>query len=196
MKTTYIMLLLLVCFCMPVTAETAAKKVTLKGRVINAVNGNAVIGASIYFPQLTQGTVTNQNGEYIVKDLPAIKTTIQVSYVGHLTIIETIDLHTTSECNFTMHENNAMLKEVVVTGLTGSARADQSPAAVSVVAPRVLQETSSSNIIDAVSHQPGVSQITTGGGISKTVIRGLGYNRMVVSEDGIKHEGQQWSAAS
>ena len=192
MKTTYIMLLLLVCFCMPVTAETAAKKVTLKGRVIDAVDGNAVIGASIYFPQLTQGTITNQNGEYVVKDLPAIKTTIQVSYVGHLTIIETIDLHTTSECNFTMHENNAMLKEVVVTGLTGSARADQSPAPVSVVAPSVLQETSSTNIIDAVSHQPGVSQITTGGGISKPVIRGLGYNRIVTVNDGIRQEGQQW----
>ena len=192
MKTIYIILLSLVCMCMPVTADTAAKKVTLKGRVVDAVDGNAVIGASIYFPELTQGTVTNQNGEYVVKDLPAIRTTIQVSFVGHLTIIETIDLHTTTERNFTMHENNAMLKEVVVTGLTGSARADQSPAPVSVVPPTVLRETSSSNIIDAIAHQPGVSQITTGSGISKPVIRGLGYNRIVTVNDGIRQEGQQW----
>ena len=84
------------------------------------------------------------------------------------------------------------LQEVTVTGLTGSTRANHSPAPISVVAPRVLQETSSTNIIDAVAHQPGVSQITTGSGISKPVIRGLGYNRIVTVNDGIRQEGQQW----
>ena len=192
MKTIYIVLLSLVCLYTPVSAEVSAGKVVLKGRVTDAIDGKPVIGASIYFPQLTQGTVTNEDGEYVVRDLPAIKTTIQVSYVGHLTIIETIDLHVTTERDFVMHENNAMLKEVVVTGLTGSARADHSPAPVSVVAPSVLQETSSTNIIDAVAHQPGVAQITTGGGISKPVIRGLGYNRIVTVNDGIRQEGQQW----
>lgn len=192
MKTTYIMLLLLAYICMPATADTTAKKVTLKGRVTDAIDGKAVIGASIYFPQLTQGTVTNQDGEYVINGLPAIKTTIQVSYVGHQTIIESIDLRVVAERNFTIQENNAMLSEVVVTGLTGSARADQSPAPVSVVSPRELQAVSSTNIIDAVAHQPGVSQITTGGGISKPVIRGLGYNRIVTVNDGIRQEGQQW----
>ena len=84
------------------------------------------------------------------------------------------------------------LNELVVTGLTGSTRADRSPAPISVVAPRVLQATPSTNIIDAVAHQPGVSQITTGGGISKPVIRGLGFNRIVTVTDGIRQEGQQW----
>ncbi|MBQ9231065.1 MAG: TonB-dependent receptor [Prevotella sp.] len=84
------------------------------------------------------------------------------------------------------------LQEVTVTGLTGTTRANHSPAPISVVAPRVLQETSSTNIIDAIAHQPGVSQITTGSGISKPVIRGLGYNRIVTVNDGIRQEGQQW----
>lgn len=50
----------------------------------------------------------------------------------------------------------------------------------------------STNIIDAIAHQPGVSQITTGSGISKPVIRGLGFNRVVVVNDGVRQEGQQW----
>ena len=50
----------------------------------------------------------------------------------------------------------------------------------------------SANIIDALATQPGISQITTGSGISKPVIRGLGYNRVVVVSDGIRQEGQQW----
>ena len=192
MKTISSILLMLVCLCTSALAETTTKKVVLQGCVTDAIDGQPVVGASIYFPQLKQGTVTNANGQYILKDLPAVKTTIQVTYVGHLTIIQTIDLRHTEQCNFVLQENNAMLKEVVVTGLTGSTRADRSPAPISVVGPRTIQATSSTNIIDAVAHQPGVSQITTGGGISKPVIRGLGYNRIVTVNDGIRQEGQQW----
>ena len=84
------------------------------------------------------------------------------------------------------------LQEVVVTGLTGQTRMNQLPAPMLVIHPRLLQETSSTNIIDALAHQPGVSQITTGSGISKPVIRGLGYNRIVTVVDGVRQEGQQW----
>ena len=192
MKTIFTVLLMLVCVCVPASADIITNKVVLRGRVTDAIDGQPVVGASIYFPQLKQGAATDEKGQYIVKGLPAIKTTIQVTYVGHLTIIQTIDLRTTTTCDFVMQENNAMLKEVVVTGLTGSIRADHSPAPISVVPPQELQVVASSNIIDAVAHQPGVSQITTGGGISKPVIRGLGYNRIVTVNDDVRQEGQQW----
>ncbi|MCR5432840.1 MAG: TonB-dependent receptor plug domain-containing protein, partial [Bacteroidaceae bacterium] len=39
---------------------------------------------------------------------------------------------------------------------------------------------------------PGVKAMAIGSGQSKPVIRGLGFNRLAVVEDGIKHEGQQW----
>ena len=91
-----------------------------------------------------------------------------------------------------MTETDVKLNEVVVTGLTGSQKLKQSPAPVSIISPRQLEMQPSTNIIDAIAHQPGVSQVTTGGGISKPVIRGLGYNRVVVVNDGIRQEGQQW----
>jgi iron complex outermembrane receptor protein len=50
----------------------------------------------------------------------------------------------------------------------------------------------STNLIDALSKTPGVSQISTGPAVSKPSIRGLGYNRVVVVNDGIRQEGQQW----
>ena len=84
------------------------------------------------------------------------------------------------------------LHEVVVTGLTGSAHINHIPAPVSVVSQEELLHTTSTNIIDAISRQPGIAQLTTGGGISKPVIRGLGYNRVLVVNDGLRQEGQQW----
>lgn len=86
----------------------------------------------------------------------------------------------------------AHLDEVVVTGVTGSARIREIAAPVSVVSNTALRTHQSTNIIDAISRQPGVSQVTTGSGISKPVIRGLGYNRVLVVNDGVRQEGQQW----
>ena len=84
------------------------------------------------------------------------------------------------------------LNELTVTGVTGDTKLKHATAPVSVVTPQVLRATASTNIIDAIAHQPGVSQLTTGGSISKPIIRGLGYNRVVVMSEGVRQEGQQW----
>lgn len=89
-------------------------------------------------------------------------------------------------------EHEQKLSEVVVTGLTGATALKNTSTPITVVTRRELAQTSATNIIDAVAHQPGMAQITTGGGISKPVIRGLGYNRVVVVNNGIRQEGQQW----
>ena len=84
------------------------------------------------------------------------------------------------------------LNELTVTGVTGDTKLKHATTPVSIVTPQVLRATASTNIIDAISHQPGVSQLTTGGSISKPIIRGLGYNRVVVMSEGVRQEGQQW----
>ena len=84
------------------------------------------------------------------------------------------------------------LNEVTVTGVTGDTKLKHATAPVSIVTPQILKATASTNIIDAIAHQPGVNQLTTGGSISKPIIRGLGYNRVVVMSEGVRQEGQQW----
>ena len=84
------------------------------------------------------------------------------------------------------------LNELTVTGVTGDTKLKHATAPVSIISPQVLRATASTNIIDAIAHQPGVNQLTTGGSISKPIIRGLGYNRVVVMSEGVRQEGQQW----
>ena len=84
------------------------------------------------------------------------------------------------------------LNELTVTGVTGDTKLKNSTAPVSIMSGKELRQTTSTNIIDAIAHQPGVSQITTGSGISKPIIRGLGYNRIIVMNEGVRQEGQQW----
>ena len=84
------------------------------------------------------------------------------------------------------------LDEMVVTGVTGQTKMRDMAAPVSVVTPRELRAATGTNIIDVISRQPGLAQLTTGNGISKPIIRGLGYNRVLVVSDGVRQEGQQW----
>ena len=51
-----------------------------------------------------------------------------------------------------------------------------------------LQQHFSGSLMQTLEGIPGVKAMAIGSGQSKPTIRGLGYNRMVVSEDGIKHE--------
>lgn len=55
-----------------------------------------------------------------------------------------------------------------------------------------MLQTPATNIVDLIARQPGVSQISTGPAVSKPVIRGLGFNRVVTVNDGVRQEGQQW----
>ena len=84
------------------------------------------------------------------------------------------------------------LKEVMVTGAVGDMKMKETPMPIMILQTKELRQLPSTNLIDAIAKQPGVAQITTGGGISKPIIRGLGYNRIVVINDGIRQEGQQW----
>ena len=84
------------------------------------------------------------------------------------------------------------LSEIKVTGVTGKTKIKNSTFPVAVLSGKDLQSASATNIIDAISRQPGVAQITTGNGISKPIIRGLGYNRIITLSDGVRQEGQQW----
>ena len=80
----------------------------------------------------------------------------------------------------------------MVTGAVGDMKMKESPLPITMLHAKELRQLSSTNFIDALAKQPGMAQITTGSGISKPVIRGLGYNRIVVVNDGIRQEGQQW----
>lgn len=186
--------LLLMLVCIGVMAEPLKGGGSLSGKVTDKRSGEALVGVAIFFPGLQTGTVTDVDGKYSIDNLPRRSVEVQVSYIGHKTIVTTIDVDSISRKDFALEESDAQINEVVVTGLTGKSLAKDSPTPISVVSSAMLRSTASSNIIDALSLQPGVSQITTGGGISKPVIRGLGFNRVVVVNDGIRQEGNQWGA--
>lgn len=172
--------------------DPGLEKTSLKGKIIDQETGEPLIGVNIYIPDLKTGTITNTDGTYIINNLPVKKILLQVSYLGYKTIIENIDLSETTSRDFSMQPTLKEMQEIVITGMSQANEKNHTPTPISVIPKRELLRNSASNIIDAITLEPGVSEVTTGPGISKPVIRGLGYNRVVVVNDGIRQEGQQW----
>ena len=185
--------LLLGAIVLPVaSAPVKRHQVTFRGTVVDSINSAPIVGALVYFPELKKGGITAENGTFLIADLPAVKSTVQVSYFGHQTLLREVNLRVQREARFLMQELSATLGEALVKGVSGNTLLKQVPTPISLISHENLMTKASSNIIDAVASQPGMSQITTGSGISKPVIRGLGYNRVVVVDDGVRQEGQQW----
>ncbi len=191
-----IFVLILICFSAIKTGFSIeipnTNSAHLSGKITEKNSGEPIPGVSIYFPDLKVGTISKPDGTYSIDKLPATKLLVQVRFIGYKMVTRQIDLSKEQTLDIQLEVSVTEISEVVVTGQTGGVENNRTPSPIAVI-PRIdMLQNSSTNIIDALAHTPGVSQITTGTGISKPVIRGMGYNRVVVVNDGIRQEGQQW----
>ena len=175
----------------PVSA-TDIENVVLSGKITDAKTGEPLAGASVYLPDLKTGTAANRQGEYIIRNIPKGRYLLEVSFLGYASYTETVDLTGNVKKDFSLKISSVENDAVTVTGVSSATSVKRTPIPVSILKKTDLLAGVSTNLIDALSHTPGVSQISTGPAISKPVIRGLGYNRVVVVNDGIRQEGQQW----
>lgn len=173
------------------TVFAAALK-DIKGKVTDAGTNQTLPGATIYIPDLKVTAITNNDGEFTLNNLPAKGSyLVEVHYVGYKTATKIVNFANAPVLEFALQPTAIETKEIVITGSIISSTSKRNSASSAVVGKDQLLAPST-NLIDALTRVPGVSQITTGPSISKPVIRGLGYNRIVTLDDGIKQQGQQW----
>jgi iron complex outermembrane receptor protein len=87
-----------------------------------------------------------------------------------------------------------LLPDVVVTETYQQRQAKKSALTVDVADQDFLRKHFTGNFMQAMENIPGVQAMDIGSGFSKPMIRGMGFNRIAVLENGIKQEGQQWGA--
>ncbi|MBL7861260.1 MAG: carboxypeptidase-like regulatory domain-containing protein [Cyclobacteriaceae bacterium] len=95
-------------------SESEAVPLTYSGYVKDQVNGEALIGATLYLKQLQTGTVTNSYGFFSLS-LPKGNYEISVSYIGFQSIHKTVDLQVSLREDLVLKEDLPILEEVLVT---------------------------------------------------------------------------------
>ena len=178
--------------CSWITAAAFANG-SIRGKVTDASNGKPLVGASVYLHELRTGTVTGADGTYQTAEIPSGTYLMEVSFMGYSSFLKTVRVDKSQEINVVLKPSVVEHEAVTVTGVASAIRLSQNPQAISVVKKTDLQRSSGTNIIDALSRiVPGVGALSTGPAVSKPIIRGLGYNRVITINDGVRQEGQQW----
>lgn len=86
------------------------------------------------------------------------------------------------------------LSEVVVTESYHNRQKKTMGLTIDLLRKDYLDQHFTGNLAQTLENLPGVHSMDIGAGFSKPMIRGLGFNRIAVSENGVKQEGQQWGA--
>lgn len=169
-----------------------ADRARLSGLVLDEATQQPLVGATVSIPYLKRSTTTDLNGYYEFPSLPFGRLTVQVSYVGYRSKVESISVSDATAHDFILYRSVVENENVTVTGVSSATRLKRTPVHVSIIAHRDMQRYMGTQLLDVVAKEPGVSIVTTGPAIAKPFIRGLGYNRVVTINDGMRQEGQQW----
>ncbi len=167
---------------------------TLKGKIINQKTEEVLPGATVYIPDIQRGVVTDEHGYYEINHLSSGKYLVEVRYAGFSTTTAYVRISGEKRKDWALSPEIIEGKEVVVTGISKATQLRKMPTHITVLDHAALQEKTTDNIIGKIADVPGVSAVTTGPNVMKPVIRGLSSYRVVVVNNGIRQQEQQWGA--
>ena len=91
------------------------EKYSISGHVKDALNGEELIGVTVYVNELGTGTITNAYGFYSLT-MPPGEYTLNFSYVGYETTVKEIDLTKSMTVDIDLNEEVKAMAEIVITG--------------------------------------------------------------------------------
>jgi len=142
-----------------------------------------------------QHVITDATGSFIFGSLSKGTYHLKASLMGYKEIA--IDLHlknTLQDVPIIMPMVQHQLEEVQIKDRHVEYRKQSESLNVEVVDQEFIHRNLGGSLMSTLSRLPGIKTIGIGSGQSKPLIRGLGFNQVVVVDKGVKHEGQQWGA--
>lgn len=186
-KNVFTIFLVLVTFY-----STARDYRMLTGLVIDKVTQEPIPGVSIFFSELNRGVVTDEHGRFSIGSLPERGLMVQVSFIGYKSVIRKIEADH-QKILFELEQSTTTIDEIVVSGAYVMSR-ESSPIVISKMDKLDLLRQPAPSLMSALTRVPGVSEISLGPGISKPVIRGMSFSRVLSVYQGARFENQQWGA--
>jgi iron complex outermembrane receptor protein len=147
--------------------------------------------ASIYVPKWKKGITADSSGNFLLKDLCPGKFELLISYEGYKTIDTVFRLTRDLSLELALVSKAEQLNSVVVTG--AAMHKDQITTAVkSILSGRDLEQTRGLSLGESLKGITGVNSLQTGPSISKPIIHGVYSNRILIMNNGVRQEGQNW----
>lgn len=178
--------ILVLIFFISFNATTQAQnKLTINGYVKDASNGEALIGATVYVKEISNGVITNVYGFYSITLDPG-DYTVNYSYIGYRTVSQNVALTANQEINIDLVIESEELDEVVITGEREQANVENMEMSTNKLDIRTILKVPTflgeADVFRSILLLPGVS--TVGEGASGFNVRGgsVGQNLVLLDE--------------
>ena len=159
----------------------AQKGFTISGEITS--DGNTLPYTNIYLETTAYGSVSNAEGYYKIKGVPANTYTIVVSMTGFKTIREKIKVESDITLNFDLETE--LLDEIVITGTRTFKRQNNSAVIVNILNSESLNALQACNLSDGLKFQPGLRVETDCQTCNYTQLRinglGGGYSQILIN---------------
>lgn len=150
----------------------------LKGKIVTS-DGKPAAYVNIGIRELNIGTITNESGMFVFKNLPEGQFAVRVSYVGLKSQERTITLFNEEaiELNIELEESSLRLSEVIITAtrnnqqVLGSAKSGINPMdlpqSTAIVNSQIIADQQASKLSDVVKNVSGVAMGSSRGSTSE-----------------------------
>jgi iron complex outermembrane recepter protein len=132
---------------------------------------------------------TNDKGEFVFQNLCAGLYSLQVQHAGCKDTIFTVDLKKSRNIVLKLPHNLNNLQEIDVMDKRQEMKKTQT---VDELSQAEIQSTKGQSLGDVLKNISGVTTLNTGATISKPMVHGMQGYRLLILNNGIRQEGQQW----
>lgn len=163
---------------------------SLRGQVLSATTGEPMAFANLMIKENSKGVVADESGHYVFNNLCVGTYTVVCTRVGCQHLEHAVRLEANTNYDFNLIEESIQLEKIVVAGKA----IQQTTQAKAEVSGQELASTQGLNLGESLKRLPGVTTLNTGATIAKPVIQGLHSNRILILNNGVRQEGQQWGS--
>src|SRR6476661_6703019 len=131
----------------------------ITGKVVDAQTKLPLAGAVLSIPDLRASAIASTDGSFNFRSVPTRgKFLLVIKLLGYETLTQQVDLSLVNMLNIELKPSLIEAKEVVVTGSAYSADNARNSVSVASINKDDLTSRGATNIVDAISKVPGVSQ--------------------------------------
>jgi len=185
-----VIFIFLVVSCLFHSARAQECLFRLTGHVHSTATHENLPGATVQLAGSQKIIITNQNGDFLFDSLCAGTYTISIRHANYTEITRVIKLTKDAHLDLDLVPVQNVLQNVTITGT----RTTQPGGIKTEITGRELEEHRGFSLAEALSKTTGVTILQTGSTISKPVIHGLHSNRILILNNGVRQEGQQWGS--
>lgn len=164
----------------------------VEGTVVDAEDERGLPNVSVQVQGTGVGMATNDRGAFVLRLPQPGRSELVLRHLGYQTEVRavTVSVGERRRLRITLRPVVLGTDEVVVEA--EALRPETAARSTGVLDVEALQAARGQTFADAIDALPGVTTLSTGPTIDKPVIRGLHSDRVIVLDNGIRQEGQQW----